>query len=91
LHARYLNVTRGDEATIVVRMIVHDVELTGTLIGLFEMTAPGVSVAQDWAELTAGIRLPAWSNGTVTASLTASVPSNYPITYAPRLGFTQAF
>jgi hypothetical protein len=55
------------------------------------MTAPGASIAEDWAELTAGIRLPAWSNGTVTASLTASVPANYTTTYAPRLGFTQAF
>ena len=65
--------------------------ITGSLIGLFDTTAPGVSLAEDWAELTAGIRLPAWSNGTVTASLTASVPANYPTAYAPRLGFTQAF
>ncbi|HEY5378310.1 MAG TPA: autotransporter domain-containing protein [Pseudolabrys sp.] len=66
-------------------------DISGTIIGLFGMSAPGASVATDWAEVTAGIRLPAWKNGAVTASLTASVPSNVPTTYAARLGVSQTF
>jgi uncharacterized protein YhjY with autotransporter beta-barrel domain len=66
-------------------------DITGTLIGLFSLTTPGASVAQDWAEATVGIRLPAWKNGALTASLTASIPAAYATTYAARLGVTQAF
>ena len=66
-------------------------DITGTLIGLFGMTATGASVAQDWVEITGGIRLPVWKNGAVTASITASVPAAFPTTYAARVGVTQAF
>ncbi|HEX3440136.1 MAG TPA: autotransporter domain-containing protein [Pseudolabrys sp.] len=66
-------------------------DISGTLIGLFGMNVPGASVAQDWAEATAGIRLPAWKNGAITASLTASIPADYATTYVARLGVTQAF
>jgi hypothetical protein len=66
-------------------------DISGTIIGLFGMSAPGASVAADWAEVTAGVRLPAWKNGAVTASLTASVPANFPTTYAARVGASQTF
>lgn len=66
-------------------------DITGTIIGLFDMSAPGMSVAQDWIETSAGVRLPAWKNGAVTASLTASIPANYPTTYQARVGISQAF
>ena len=66
-------------------------EITGTLIGLFSITAQGASVAADWAEITGGVRLPLWQNGAFIASLTASVPENFPTTYAARVGVTQAF
>ncbi len=66
-------------------------DISGTVIGLFNMTATGASTAQDWTEVTGGARLGAWKNGAVTASLTASVPANYPTTYQVRLGVTQAF
>jgi hypothetical protein len=46
-------------------------DINGALIGLFGMTVPGASVAQDWAEVTAGIRVPAWTNGALTASVPA--------------------
>jgi probable HAF family extracellular repeat protein len=66
-------------------------DISGTLIGLFALTTPGASVAQDWAEVTGGVRWPIWQNGAMTASLTASVPTNFPTTYAARVGVTQAF
>jgi probable HAF family extracellular repeat protein len=66
-------------------------DVSGTVIGLFGMTATGASVAKDWAEATAGVRLPAWKNGALTASLTASIPANFPTTYVARVGVTQAF
>jgi probable HAF family extracellular repeat protein len=66
-------------------------DITGTLIGLFSMTAPGISSATDWAELTAGIRLPVWSNGAITASVTTSLVPHQATTYVSRLGVTQAF
>lgn len=65
--------------------------ITGTLIGLFDVSAPASSTAKDWLETTAGVRWPAWKNGALTASITASIPANYPTTYQARLGVTQAF
>jgi hypothetical protein len=65
--------------------------ITGNVIGLFDVSAPGSSVAKDWLETTAGMRWPAWKNGALTASLTASIPANYPTTYQARLGVTQIF
>jgi probable HAF family extracellular repeat protein len=66
--------------------------ISGQLIGLFSVSVPGFTGAPDWAELTAGVRLPAWHNGAVTASVTASVPTdNEPVTYVARLGLSQAF
>jgi probable HAF family extracellular repeat protein len=66
-------------------------DISGTLIGLFSMTAPGISSAKDWAELTGGVRLPVWNNGAVTASVTTSLVPHQPTTYVARLGVTQAF
>jgi probable HAF family extracellular repeat protein len=66
-------------------------DITGTLIGLFGMTAPAGPVAKNWVEATAGVRWPAWKNGALTASLTASIPANYPTTYQARVGVTQTF
>jgi probable HAF family extracellular repeat protein len=65
--------------------------ITGSLIGLFGMTAPAGPVAKDWVEATAGIRWPAWKNGALTASLTASIPANYATTYQARVGVMQMF
>jgi hypothetical protein len=66
-------------------------EITGNLIGLFSITAQGASVAQDWADVTGGVRVPVWKNGALTASLTASVPENYSTTHTARVGVTQVF
>jgi hypothetical protein len=66
-------------------------DISGTLIGLFGVSAPGETVAQDWLETTVGVRLPAWTNGAITASVTASTPADYATTYAARLGVTQTF
>ncbi len=66
-------------------------EITGNLIGLFSLTAQGASVAEDWAEISGGIRMPLWQNGAFTASLTASVPADFPTAYAARVGVTQGF
>jgi probable HAF family extracellular repeat protein len=66
--------------------------ISGQLIGLFGVSAPGITGAVDWAEITAGSRLPVWNNGAVTASVTASVPTDdEPVTYVARLGVSQAF
>jgi probable HAF family extracellular repeat protein len=66
-------------------------DITGTVIGLFSMTAPGISSTRDWAELTGGIRLPVWNNGAVTASVTTSLVPNQRTTFVSRLGIAQAF
>jgi probable HAF family extracellular repeat protein len=66
-------------------------DIAGTVIGLFSMAAPGISSTRDWAELTGGIRLPVWSNGSVTASVTTSLVPNQRATFVSRLGIAQAF
>ena len=66
--------------------------ITGTLIDApFSYTSPGLSSAMDWAEVGGGVRLPAWTNGAVLASVTASITPNQTTTYVSRLGVTQAF
>jgi probable HAF family extracellular repeat protein len=67
-------------------------DVSGTLIGLFPISASGAPTnKRDWAEATAGVRLAAWTNGAVTASLTASVPAKGETTYAAQFGVSQAF
>jgi uncharacterized protein with beta-barrel porin domain len=66
-------------------------DISGTVIGLFSMTVPGISSARDWAELTGGIRLPVWNNGAVTASVTTSLVPNQRTTFVSRLGIAQSF
>ena len=64
----------------------------GTLIdAAFSYTAPGISSAREWAEVGGGIRLPAWNNGAVTASVTASIAPNQTTTYVSCLGVVQAY
>jgi hypothetical protein len=66
--------------------------ISGTLIDApFSYAAPGLSSAKDWAEAGGGIRLPAWSNGAVTVSVTTSITPNQTTTYVSRLGIVQAF
>ena len=55
------------------------------------MTVPAAPVAKDWVDATDDIRLPAWKNGALTASLTASIPANYATTHQARVGVTQMF
>lgn len=57
----------------------------------FSYTAPGLSSAKDWAEVGGGVRLPAWTNGAVTASVTASLTPGQIVTYVSRLGVSQTF
>jgi probable HAF family extracellular repeat protein len=66
-------------------------DITGTLIGMFGVTAPAGPVANDWVEATVGIRWPAWKDGAMAASLTASIPANYATTYVARVGVSQMF
>jgi hypothetical protein len=63
-----------------------------------DIAAPRCDVAdagdgefRDWAEVGGGVRLPAWNNGAVTASVTASIAPNQTTTYVSRLGVVQAF
>lgn len=66
--------------------------ITGTLIDApFGFTSPGLSSARDWTEVGGGVRLPAWANGAVTASVTASLTPGQAVTYVSRLGVSQAF
>ncbi|MFZ0847410.1 MAG: autotransporter domain-containing protein [Pseudolabrys sp.] len=65
--------------------------ITGSLIGLFAINAPGTTVAQDWAEITGGVRLPLGTFGAATASVTAVTPVHYPTTYVARLGVTKTY
>jgi hypothetical protein len=66
-------------------------DVTGTLIGLFPITTPGITVAQDWAEVTAGVRVGYGANSALSASLTASTPGNQATTYQGRLTLSQRF
>ncbi|WP_147292573.1 autotransporter domain-containing protein [Undibacter mobilis] len=67
-------------------------DVSGTLIGLFPIGTTGVAFAKDWAEATAGIRLPLGTAGSaVTASVTASIPSHQATTYMARIGLSQSF
>jgi probable HAF family extracellular repeat protein len=66
-------------------------DIAGAVIGLFPITAPGIGSTRDWAELTGGIRLPVWNNGSVTASVTTSLVPNQRATFVSRLGIAQAF
>lgn len=66
--------------------------ITGTLVDAqFAFTSPGLSSARDWAEVGGGVRLPAWTNGAVTASVTASLTPGQVVTYVSRLGISQTF
>lgn len=67
-------------------------DVSGTLIGLFPLTAAGgTSNRRDWLEATAGVRIGAWKGGAITASLTAIVPKNVPTNYVAQIGVSQAF
>ena len=67
-------------------------DVSGTLIGLFPLSASGGTTTQrDWLEATAGVRFGLWTNGAMTASLTANVPTQAPTTYFARIGLSQAF
>jgi probable HAF family extracellular repeat protein len=63
--------------------------INGTIIGLFDQTAPAAPVAKDWAEATAGLRWQAWRDGALNASVTAVIPANYTVSYQLRVGFSQ--
>lgn len=66
--------------------------ITGSLTDAqFGYTSPGLSSGKDWAEVGGGVRLPAWTNGAVTASVTASLTPGQVVTYVSRLGISQAF
>lgn len=67
-------------------------DVSGTLIGLFPIGTTGIAFARDWAEATAGVRLPlGTAGGAVTASVTASIPSHQATTYMARIGLSQSF
>lgn len=66
--------------------------ITGTLVDAqFAFTSPGLSSARDWTEVGGGVRLPAWTSGAVTASVTASLTPGQVATYVSRLGVSQTF
>jgi outer membrane autotransporter protein len=65
--------------------------IAGSLIGAFALATPGVSVMQDWTELTAGFRMPIWKSAALTASLTASIPVHSTTTYRGLFGVTAQF
>jgi probable HAF family extracellular repeat protein len=62
--------------------------IAGSLIGIFALATPGASVMQDWAEITAGFRIPIWKTAALTASLTASIPEHSTTTYRGLFGVT---
>jgi hypothetical protein len=63
--------------------------INGTIIGLFDQSAPVAPLAKDWVEVTAGLRWQAWRDGALNASLTAVIPANYTVSYQLRVGFIQ--
>lgn len=65
--------------------------IAGSLIGLFTLATPGASVMQDWAEMTAGFRAPISKTAALTASLTASIPEHYAMSYQGLFGITAQF
>lgn len=65
--------------------------IAGSLIGLFDLTTPGLSVMQDWAEITAGARIPVSKTAALSASLTASITEHSQTTYQGLVGVTARF
>ena len=63
--------------------------INGTIIGLFDQTAPAAPVAKEWVEATAGLRWQTWRDGALNASVTAVIPANYTVSYQMRVGFSQ--
>ncbi len=66
-------------------------DITGMLVSALPMTTPGVEVAENWAEATAGVRLPLSERASFTASVTAVIPDGYSTTFQARLGVAYAF
>jgi probable HAF family extracellular repeat protein len=65
--------------------------IAGSLIGVFALATPGAPVLQDWAEITAGFRMPIRKTAALTASLSASIPEHYKTTYQGLFGVTEQF
>ena len=63
--------------------------INGTIIGLFDQTAPAAPVAKEWAEATAGLRWQTWRDGAINASVTAVIPANYHRDLSAAHGFSQ--
>jgi probable HAF family extracellular repeat protein len=67
-------------------------DVTATLGNWFPMTVAGVASIDEWLEVGGGLRLPAWEDGAVTASVTASIPGGEAdTTYLARAGLSQDF
>lgn len=65
--------------------------VTGVLVSALPLTTPGVEVAENWLEATAGLRLPLSDNASLLTSVTAVVPDGYSTTYQARIGVSYAF
>ena len=66
-------------------------DITGALIDAISMSVPGIAATKNTYEIGGGVRLPAFKTAAVTASLTASVPSEGVTSYLARVGLSQAF
>ena len=66
-------------------------DITGALIDAISMSVPGIAATKNTFEVGGGVRLPAFKTAAVTASLTASVPSEGVTSYLARVGLSQAF
>ena len=66
-------------------------DITGALVDAVSMTVPGIATTKNTFEVGGGVRLAAFKTAAVTASLTASVPSEGVTSYLARVGLSQAF
>jgi hypothetical protein len=61
--------------------------ISGMLIGLFPLAVPGAPVAQDWAEVTGGIRVALQRDSSINASVSASVFQGQPTIFQATLTY----
>ena len=68
-----------------------EASIAGSIDGVFAATVPGATGAQDWAELSAGLRLPVAAAIALNGEVTGILPSSGSASLRTRLGVTMAF
>ena len=68
-----------------------EASIAGSIDGVFAATVPGATGAQDWAELSAGLRVPVAAAIALNGEVTGILPSSGSASVRTRLGVTMAF